>query len=226
MNGPELYVRWINANLGFNPRGAKNSDAISSYILGDLRTASPKAIKVLVDSGNLIPAKNANVEVGMTVRNIDLVFRQRDSPNVQLSVENKTIMTAHGKARKNRYGDIIAYDNHLHNHRPDCVAGATVVINASETYENPDSFAKGLVRKKIKIDKVVADTIGVFEKIPLRDLPSDRTELPEALAVIVINYDGVNEATLVEGIPDSSSPSHYDNFIRRLATIYEDRFCQ
>jgi len=27
---------------------------------------------------------------------------------VRVSVENKTIMTAHGKARKNRYGDLSA----------------------------------------------------------------------------------------------------------------------
>ncbi len=228
MMGPELYVRWINAHLGFNPRGAKNSNAISEYVLGDLRNASPKAIEVLVQSGSLVPVKNANVSVGaagLTVRNIDLVLHESDS-RVQLSVENKTIMTAHGKARKNRYGDIIAYSNHMHNRRLDCVVGATVVINASEVYENPDAFAKGLVRPKFKMTKVLAATMAVFENIPLRDTPKDPTELPEALAVIVVNYDGVNDATLVEGIPDPSKPSHYDNFIARLAAKYEDRFCQ
>lgn len=134
-------------------------------------------------------------------------------------------MTAHGKARKNRYGDIIAYCNHMHNHRPDCVVGATVIINTSEAYENPDSFARGLKRPKFKMDKVVKDTINIFESIPVRDSP-DPTELPEALTVIVVNYDGVNPATLVEGMPDLLSPSHYDNFITRLAAKYEDRFSQ
>lgn len=228
MTGPELYIRWINAHLGFNPRGAKNSDAISEYVLGDLKNASPKAIGALLQSGHLNSKKNANVSVGaagLTVRNIDLVLSEKDSL-VQLSVENKTIMTAHGKARKNRYGDIIAYCNHMHNHRGLCVAGATVVINASEFYENPDAFARGLVRPRFKMEKVVLDTIGVFAKIPLRDTPSDPTELPEAVAVIVVNYDGVNDATLVDDIPDRKNPSHYHNFISRLAAIYEDRFCQ
>ena len=50
-------------------------------------------------------------------------------------------MTAHGKERWNRYGDVIAYCNHMHNHRKDCIAGATVIINCSPTYENPDPFA-------------------------------------------------------------------------------------
>lgn len=233
MMGPELYVRWMNANIGFNPRGARNSNAMSEYVLKDLRNASIKAINVLTNSHNLIPIKNANVSVGdagLTVRNIDLVLAVKGEPNsplrVQLSVEHKTIMTAHGKARKNRYGDIIAYCGHMHNHRRDCVVGATVVINTSEAYENPDSFAKGLKRPKFKMDKVVADTIKVFENIPLRDLPSDAVELPEALAVIVVNYDGINPATLVTDIPDVSSPSHYDNVIKRLVETYEDRFCQ
>ena len=232
MTGPESYIQWINANIGFNPRGARNSDAMSQYVLSDLRNASIKGINALTASHSLIPIKNADVPVGesgLTVRNIDLVLSEKGEPkrplSVQLSVEHKTIMTAHGKARKNRYGDIIAYCGHMHNHRRDCVVGATVVINTSEAYENPDSFAKGLIRPKFKMDKVVADTVKVFENIPLRDLPSDPVELPEALAVIVVNYDGVNPATLVEGTPDASNASNYDNFIKRLVAIYEDRFC-
>lgn len=230
MDGPARYVAWINTHLGFNPRAAANSNALSQYVLDNLRLSSPNAIDRLVSANNLVPIKNADVAAGaagITIRNIDLVLREKDAPlSVQLSVENKTIMTAHGKARKNRYGDIIAYSNHMHNHRADCIAGATVVINTSEAYENPDSFARGLKRPKFNMEKVVKDTIRVFESIPLRETPTDPTELPEALAVILVNYDGVNPATLVEGMPDVSSPSYYDNFITRLAEKYLDRFCQ
>jgi hypothetical protein len=233
MSGPEMYIRWINANLGFNPRGAANSNALSHYVVNDLRNASPTAIKVLIDSGTLKVIQNANVPVGesgLVVRNIDIVLANTLVSgyrlSVPLSVEHKTIMTAHGKARKNRYGDIIAYASHMHNHRRDCVVGATVVINTSEAYENPDSFAKGLERPKFKMDNVVTSTMKIFECIPLRDSPSDPIELPEALSIIVVNYDGVNPGTLVEDIPELSHPCHYDNFIKRLAQKYEDRFCR
>src|SRR5713101_2454436 len=163
MQGPERYVQWVNANLGFNPRAQANSNALSKYVTDDLCFASPKAIGELVRTENLIPLKNASVSTGRTVRNIDLVLYERAALpviTVQLSVEHKTIMAAHGKARKNRYGDIIAYCNHMHNHRPECVVGATVVINTSGLYENPDSFAKDLVRPNFKMEKVVKDTIG------------------------------------------------------------------
>lgn len=230
MQAPERYVQWMNAHIGFNPRGQANSDAMSEYIQDDLILASPK-IAEMVRAGNMIPKRNANVKAKFAVRNVDFVFQEGAKlPEiyVPLSVENKTIMTAHGKARKNRYGDIIAYCNHVHNHRSDCIAGATVVVNISEQYENPDSFAKGLERKKVNIEKVVADTIRVFEAIPLRDSPDDPTELPEALGVIVVNYDGVNPGSLVTGglSPDAGNPIYYDNFIKRLVAKFEDRFCQ
>jgi len=165
----------------------------------------------------------------VTIRNIDLVLYEKPLlPRicVQLSVEHKTVMTAHGKARKNRYGDIIAYRNHMHNHRRECVVGATVVINTSEAYENPDAFARGLARPKFKMEKVVKDTVKIFERIPLRESTNDPNDLPEALAVIVVNYDGVNPASLVtsNASPSQLSPAHYDNFIKRLVAKYEDRF--
>jgi hypothetical protein len=230
MKAPERYVQWMNAHIGFNPRGQANSDAMSEYIQDDLILASPE-IAEMVRAGNIVSKRNANVKAKFAVRNVDFVFQEGPKlPEiyVPLSVENKTIMTAHGKARKNRYGDIIAYCNHVHNHRPDCIAGATVVVNISEKYENPDSFAKGLERKKVNIEKVVTDTIRVFEAIPLRDSPSDPTELPEALGVIVVNYDGLNPGSLVtDGLsPDASNPVYYDNFIKRLVAKFENRFCQ
>jgi hypothetical protein len=93
-------------------------------------------------------------------------------------------MTAHGKARKNRYGDIIAYSNHMHNHRRECIAGAIVVVNVSPKYENPDEFAKGLVRPNFDMEKIVKDTINIFARIPLRNDPEDPSDQPEALSVI------------------------------------------
>jgi hypothetical protein len=231
MRGPQRYVDWINAHLGFNPRSQTNSNALSEYIIDDLRTASPKAIGKFVRTERLVPLKNASVSTTVTVRNIDLVLYEKPMlPRicVQLSVEHKTVMTAHGKARKNRYGDIIAYCNHMHNHRRDCVVGATIVINTSELYENPDAFAKGLVRPKFNMEKVVKDTVKVFESIPLRESPDDPNDLPEALTVIVVDYDGVKPATLITSdvSPDTTSPAHYDNFIKRLVAKYEGRFVQ
>jgi hypothetical protein len=87
-----------------------------------------------------------------------------------VSVEHKTIMTAHGKARKKRYGDIIAYSNLMHNHNRKCIAGAIVIVNVSPLYENPDAFAEGLLRPKFKQVTTVSAllTAGFY----IRDTPT------------------------------------------------------
>jgi hypothetical protein len=134
-------------------------------------------------------------------------------------------MTAHGKARKNRYGDIIAYSNHIHKHWRDCIAGAIVVMNSSPAYENPDAFAQGLVRPRIEMARIVKATTAIFAGIPFRDAPDDLSDQPEALAVIVIDYDGVNPATVVtdERAPQLEHGIYYGNFINRICALYEQR---
>jgi hypothetical protein len=230
LRAPESYIEWVNAHLGFNPRGQANSDALSDFVVADLQESCP-TLRSALQRGELKPQKNPAVQTAVAERSIDLVLSETgDSPKiaVRVSVEHKTIMTAHGKARKNRYGDIIAYSNHMHNHNPKCIAGAIVIVSVSPLYENPDAFAKGLVRPKFKMEKIVIvkDTVSIFEKIPLRDTPDDPGELPETLAVIVVDYDGANPSKLVTGglAPQLQKPVHYENFIRRICDLYGKRF--
>ena len=228
MRAPESYVRWMNQNIGFNPRAQQNSNALSEFVVADLVTSCP-AIRSAIQSEVLTPKKNSEVNTASAVRTVDLVlFKKLNLPlvSVCISVENKTIMTAHGKARKNRYGDIIAYSNHMHNHRRECVAGAIVVVNVSPKYENPDEFAKGLERPKFDMAKIVTDTINIFRRIPLRNDPGDPSDQPEALAVIVVDYDGESKAKIVTGslAPQPGDSIHYENFVGRIGSLYERRF--
>jgi hypothetical protein len=228
LRGPESYIRWINKHLRFNPRSQANSDALSDFVIADLQEGCP-TLRSALESGVLVAAKNPDVRTKVAERSIDLVFHEKEMQpalTVRVSVEHKTIMTAHGKARKNRYGDLIAYCNHIHNHRRDCIAGAIVVVNTSPEYENPDAFAKGLKRPRFNMEKVVADTIGIFSAIPLRNEPSDPSDQPEALAIIVVDYDGVHPARLVAGppAPGAGEPAHYDSFLRRISDLYGERF--
>lgn len=228
MRGPESYIEWVNKHLGFNPRSQANSDALSDFVIADLQTNCP-SFRTALESGLLVAAKNPDVRTKVAERSIDLVFYEKKKApavSVRVSVEHKTIMTAHVKARKNRYGDLIAYCNHMHNHKKDCIAAAIVVVNTSPEYENPDAFAKGLKRPRFNMEKVVADTIGIFSAIPLRREPGNPNDQPEALAIIVVNYDGVHPARLVTGppAPGAAEPTHYDSFLRRICDLYGKRF--
>jgi hypothetical protein len=134
MKAPEAYINWVNAHLRFNPRSQANSDALADFVVNDLMATCP-ALNAALKAGELRPLKNPNVRTKVAERSIDLVIYEGAEVSdilVRISVENKTIMTAHGKARKNRYGDLIAYSNHMHNHNRKCVAGAIVVVNVSQ----------------------------------------------------------------------------------------------
>jgi hypothetical protein len=227
---PDEYITWMNTHLGFNPRSQTNSNALSNFVVADLRRTCPEIGRDL-DSGQLIPKLNADVYTRVASRNVDLVFHESSDKavshvTVRAAVENKTIMTAHGKARWNRYGDVIAYCNHIHNHSRDCIAAAVVIVNCSPAYENPDAFAKGLVRPRFDMDKVVRDTVKIFADIPLRSTPDEPNDQPEAIALSVVDYDGQHPAKLVTGdlAPQPGSPIHYDNFIERICKLYTLRF--
>jgi hypothetical protein len=224
---PEKYVTWVNDHLGFNPRSQANSNALSAFVTTDLIDSCPPLARHIA-SEQVVTAKNADVRTRVAVRNVDLVFvEQGEGPGrVRASVENKTIMAAHGKARWNRYGDLIAYCNHVHNHRDACIAAAIVVVNCSPVYANPDAFAKGLLRPRFEMKKVVADTLKIFADIPLRTAITEPNDQPEAVAIVVVDYDGTNAAKLVTGelAPQPGAATHYDTFLRRICELYGARF--
>lgn len=230
MSAPEAYIAWINKHLGFNPRSQANSDALSDFVVADLRERCA-ALDAALSLGELVPRKNPTVRTRVAGRSVDLVLHEKGKQaaiSVRISVEHKSIMAAHGKARWNRYGDVIAYCNHMHNHRRDCVAASIVVVNTSPAYQNPDAFAKGLKRPRFDMDKVVADTVRIFAGIPRRNEPDDPNDQPEALAVILVDYDGVNPAKLIRGksAPRHGSSIDYQKFLRRICELYERRFSE
>lgn len=100
------------------------------------------------------------------------------------------------------------------------------MINLSPKYKNPDAFASGLTRAKFNMEKVVADTVRLFASIPLRNSPGDPNDEPEAIGMIVVNYDGSSSAKLITKppAPQPGDQTHYHSFVQRFAELYGRRF--
>lgn len=232
VQAPQRYVDWINLHLGFNPRGQQHSNALSAFIADDLRAISPR-IDADIVSGHIIVQPNGDVHTRIAGRNIDLLLLDPLQPGplhrVRASIEHKTLMTAHGKARKNRYGDIIAYANHVHNHNLAAISGATMIINTSMEYVNPDEFAKGVQRPRFaphRWQQLIEGTIKLYADIPLRERADDPNDQPEALAIILIEYDGVNPARLITDspAPQPGEQAYILTFYERITRLYTERF--
>ncbi len=228
MKAPERYVGWINDNIGFNPRAQGHSNALCSYVDADLRAAIPTLASRL-NAKEIAFDLNLDVPPGRgpRSRNIDMgYFRDGEPHLVFMAVENKTIMTAHGRARKNRLGDLLAYCMHLHTHHREAVAGFTVVINAAERYKNPDEFSEVAKHKAVLKPHELEATIDLFRKVPLRAEIADPGDIPEALAIIVVDYDGQNPARLLEGppAPQPGDANYYGTFVKTLGQRFAERF--
>jgi hypothetical protein len=159
---------------------------------------------------------------------VNLAGGRASAPSGQahLLAEHKAIMTAHGKQRKNRISDIGGYVSHIHNHAPDAIAGFTVAINVSPVYRNPDSWAREIVRNYTNMEHIVRSTVSLFTAVPLRDTAADSYELPEGISVMLVDYDGEHEATLITEppAPQPGDPAHWQSFINRMVQKWEERF--
>jgi hypothetical protein len=143
-----------------------------------------------------------------------------------LTLENKTIMTAHAKARTNRFNDAGAYASHVHIASPSTIAAFTIVINASPRYRNPDAFARSAVSSGTNRPDDAAKTIGLFRRMPLRALASDPVNRCEAVLILAIDYDGETpSAQLIAGdpAPRAGDPYSYDWFLNRLCALFRER---
>lgn len=228
MGAPVRYVSWVNEHIGFNPRAQEHSNALCSYLDEDLRLAIP-SLREYLKSRNLVLESNTDVppEGGPRSRNIDMAYRREaNDGEVVMAVENKTIMTAHGRARKNRLGDLIAYCMHLHNHHPQAVAGFTVVINAAERYRNPDEFSEVAKHKALLKPLELEATIQLFREVPLRGGTTGKADLPEALGILVVEYDGERPARLLTEppAPRPGDLNHYSSFIALMRDRFVERF--
>jgi hypothetical protein len=136
-------------------------------------------------------------------------------------------MTAHGKARTNRYNDARAYASHVHNSNPSVVAGFAMVINTAATYRNPDAFARSAKVSGLNPPGAAETTVRLFESMRLREQPTDPVGRCEAVFILPIEYDGMNPtARLVTEPPVAPARSSfsYDGFLDRICRLYQGRF--
>ena len=244
MSAPEEYVAWINEHVGFNPRGQTHSDFLTARIVADLAGRCPPVGSDFRD-GHLLLRQNVGINgvrhsspLALPITgaedldldpNIDgVVLRTATGPVTSpLTLENKTVMTAHGKARTNRFNDARAYASHVHTASPSTVAGFTIVINTALRYRNPDAFARSAASSGTNRPGDAAKTIGLFRRLPLREMPADPASRCEAVLILAIDYDGETpSARLIEAdpAPRAGDPFSYDWFLDRLCSLFQQRF--
>lgn len=243
------------AAAGYHPRSSKHSDFQSILIIRHLLTQCD-ALRRKAATGEIVAQLRHHQQVGHADWVIDIAIGTasglpmppvgeliRFAPPIiiQVAIELKSILTEHGKARKNRLRDFNSFHGYAHQYNPKTVAGAFLVVNSSTLFYSPlrkedDITSHG--NKKANARQVAKDAVDIFRSIHLRNSAADTAGL-EALGAVVVEHDNLmfhpkkgdhshrHSPTALAPAPPNPRPGdplHYQSMLQRLCVSYTDRF--
>lgn len=235
---PESYIQHLR-DFGYHPRSDKHSNSLALAIANDLSIQCP-AIAAQSRAGTLVYQLNADLRVGTSTWNVDLVLGTPAQPvelptgpiaraqpsRVRIAIEIKSVMTEHRKAVKNRKRDFEAHHEHVHNYNPRAIAGGVLVVNGAETFHSPLRTGHTLHGDRVAVNRLVEHCLNEMRNVTES---GGRSEYGmDAKATLIVDFDNVNLSSghylLAPPAPAPGDPLHYDSFIQRVCEEYTDRF--
>ena len=142
---------------------------------------------------------------------------------VWIAIDAKTVMTEHGKARRNRQRDLNALHDILHRKNSKTIVGGLVALNIAERFQSP--LRTGVTIHK-NIARLVEETVKLFGDIP-RSCPENPQGL-DALGLIVLEHTNIagDSSTLFrqKPAPQAGDRNHYQTFLDDLCQAFTHRF--
>lgn len=128
-------------------RSARHSDLICNHFILDLLKQCPALAEDI--EGSRVRYR-LNVEVPGLTHKVDLMIYEVDSNDCEpslgrarLCMENKSVITAHGKNRKNRQSDLSDFVNLLQVKKPEAIVLGHVLVGTGIQYVNiPDAVKR------------------------------------------------------------------------------------
>lgn len=238
-------ARYLAEHL-YHPRSSKHGDALCGFLLRDLletcdsfRRAAERDAIVYQPNFTIDPVSsdrwNADLVVGPPsqapepgVERVGAIARG-DPHEVWMAVDAKTIMTEHGKARRNRQRDLNSFQDILHRKNPRTIVGGLLVVNIAERFQTP--LARKVEGPTIhrNIVRLVTEIVSQMGALPRGRVESGHGGL-DALGVIVISHSNVpGEPTRLAAeppAPATSDPLSYTSFLHDLCGAFSSRFPQ
>lgn len=142
---PYDYIVDDIADSGYhNHRSESHSDILCYQLFADLRKFCP----AFADDARTGAIKHwLNVDVPGMNHKADMMICDTDGPDepsfdrARLCLENKSVITAHGKNRKNRHGNLYEFANVIQAQRREVIVVGSVLIGTAVQYLNvPDKL--------------------------------------------------------------------------------------
>lgn len=150
--------------------------------------------------------------------------------SVHLALEAKACMTAHIKALPRLYDELNSSHLAIHGSADFAIAAGFAVVNFAATFVSPDRNRRSLRRRAPDVSRhdQPKDTVRTIEK--LKEIPRRTQQGAEgfdALGIVVIEIPNDDSLVKVLTTPPAPAPGdvwHYDQMIRRIASLYATKF--
>lgn len=237
------FARFLAEN-SYHPRSSRHGDALCRMFLADMQSQCPAFAKAAAED-EIVFRANFTIDPDSFDRwNADLVIgppltpptaeatrlgsiADGDPREVWLAIDAKTIMTEHGKARRNRQRDLNSFHDILHRKNPSTIVGGLLVVNISPHFQTPLArTSKGITTHR-NIERLVAEIVGLMEAIP-RSAAQPGTAGIEGIGLIVVSHSNVagedTELVTRSPAPAGDHPLSYVSFLQAMCTAFSTRF--
>ena len=243
--GDERIVGWLQENQ-YHPRSNAHGSASCLFFLDDLLHES-ETFAETARAGEIVYQEDYTVGQGQSRWNTDLVVGppaddvevqtdfgdgrpivEAEPAEVWLAIDAKSVMTEHGKARRNRQRDINSFADIMHRHHPGAVAGGVLMINLAERFKSPLRDEDDITEHD-RIEQLVEETVAIFRDIDRAD--GEISPNVDGVGCVVVdhtNMDDGHETRLVSEPPAPGDEDivHYRNFLYIMLNTLEGRFLE
>ena len=158
------------------------------------------------------------------------VLRRTAVGTVHLALEAKAAMTEHIKALPRLFDELNSSHLAIHGSADFAIAAGFAIVNNATTFISPDRNKYDLrahppVITKHTQPKATERTIRKLEEIPRRT--REGAEGFDALGIVVLELKNDSTPVTIVETPPAPSPAdvwHYDQMVRRIASIYASKF--
>ncbi|MFN8625053.1 MAG: hypothetical protein U0587_03565 [Candidatus Binatia bacterium] len=150
-----------------------------------------------------------------------------DLRELWIGIDAKTIMTEHGKARRNRQRDLNSFQNILHHKNPNTIVGGLVVVNMARRFQTPLARQEPGPTEHKNIERLVEEIVAMLNGLARAEAKPGKQGL-EALGVIVVEHSNIaGDTTRLVEQPPAPGRGHalnYETFLRELCEAFTIRF--
>ncbi len=229
---------------GYHPRSSKHGDALCAFLLEDLlatcepfRRAAERDAIVYRSNFTIDPLSpdrwNADLVVGPPTQHPEPTSRrvgaiaEGDPREIWIAVDAKTIMTEHGKARRNRQRDLNSFQDILHRKNPPSIVAGLLIVNIAERFHTPLARSQEGVTEHRNIIRLVTEIVTLMGGLPRGRAEPGQPGL-DGLGVIVLSHSNISgEPTRLVAdppAPGANDALSYTSLLRDLCTAFSARY--